>query len=106
MGPDRKWKEDEPRFRELVLYICEKCAADPKFGATKLNKILYFADFLAYAEFGEPITGVEYQKIANGPAPRRLLPIREEMIKAGDLAIQRIKLVTGRFQERPVNLRS
>ena len=36
--------ESERRFRELLLYICEKCATDPKYGTTKLNKILYFSD--------------------------------------------------------------
>jgi hypothetical protein len=106
MQPERKWKDDDPRFRELVLYVCEKGSNDPKFGATKLNKTLYYSDFLAYAEFGSPITGFEYQKLPNGPAPRRMLPVRNEMIKAGELAIQPVRLVTGRTQERPVNLRS
>ncbi len=106
MRPDRKFTEDDARFKELVLYICEKCAADPKFGATKLNKTLYFSDFLAYAELGNPITGMEYQKLPNGPAPRRLLPLREEMVKADELAVQRVRLVSGRIQERPINLRS
>ena len=30
---------------------------DERFGAVKLNKILYFADFEAYRRLGEPITG-------------------------------------------------
>jgi hypothetical protein len=95
----------DDRFRELLLYVCEKCATDPKFGATKLNKILYFSDFLAFARFGEPITGFEYQREKNGPVPKRLLRIRDEMVKAGDLAIQPVKLVSGRVQHRSVNLR-
>ena len=106
MRPERRWTDDDPRFKELVLYVCERSANDPKFGATKLNKILYFADFLAYAELGAPITGFEYQKLPNGPAPRRLLPVRGEMIEDHSLAIQPVKLVSGRIQERPVNLRS
>src|SRR5258708_16579429 len=102
----KKWPENESRYRELVLYVCQKCATDPKFGATKLNKILYFADFLAYAQLGEPITGFEYQKLPNGPAPRRLVPIREEMVKDRELALQYVKLVNGHVQERPVGLRA
>lgn len=97
--------EGEQRFRELCLYICEKCATDPKFGATKLNKILYFSDFLAFARFGEPITGFEYQREKNGPVPKRLVPIRNEMIRSGELAVQPVKLVSGRVQQRSVNLR-
>ncbi len=101
----RKWHEDEARYIELVLYICQKCATDPKFGATKLNKILYFSDFLAYAQLGKPITGFEYQRLVNGPAPRRMLPMREEMERKRLLGVQLIALKGGRTQHRVVNLR-
>jgi hypothetical protein len=100
-----KWPEDEARFFELILYICQKCATDPKFGATKLNKILYFSDFLAYAQLGKPITGFEYQRLVNGPAPRRMMPMREEMEKKRLLGFQLIPLRGGRTQHRAVNLR-
>jgi hypothetical protein len=102
----KKWPENEARYRELVLYICQKCATDPKFGATKLNKILYFSDFLAYAALGEPITGFEYQRLPNGPAPRRMLPMREEMERRRDLGFQLVVLKGGRTQRRAVNLRA
>jgi len=101
----RKWTEDEARFKELILYVCQKCANDPKFGATKLNKILYFSDFLAYAQLGKPITGFEYYKLPKGPAPRRMVEVRDEMIQSRELAIQPVKLASGRIQKRPVNLR-
>ena len=48
--------DGEVRLLELILYVAEKCQDDPKFGATKLNKILWWADFLAYAQHGTPIT--------------------------------------------------
>src|SRR6266498_2034018 len=67
----------EERLREMILYICAKCADDPAFGATKLNKILWFSDFLAYFQRGVPITGVAYQRLSRGPAPKRLVPVRE-----------------------------
>jgi hypothetical protein len=72
---------NEEKFRELLLYICEKCAFDRYFGATKLNKYLFFADFRAYHQWGKPITGVEYQRLPNGPAPRCLVPIRRALVK-------------------------
>lgn len=99
------WKEDERKFKELVLYISQWCANDPKFGATKLNKALYFSDFLAYATLGESITKVEYQKLPNGPAPRRLKPLREAMVTSGELGIQEVPLRGGKIQIRTVNLR-
>jgi hypothetical protein len=104
--PIQKWIENEARYRELVLYICQKCATDPKFGATKLNKILYFSDFLAYATLGEPVTGFEYQRLPNGPAPRRMLPMRDDMEKRRDLGFQIVSLRGGHTQHRAVNLRA
>ena len=40
---------------------------------------LWWSDFLAYAETGEPITGLEYMRLGNGPVPKRLMPVREDM---------------------------
>lgn len=99
------FEPNEAKLAELILYISKKCADDPCFGATKLNKILYFADFLHYGEYGKPITGVEYQKLQYGPAPRRLLPVRDELVNKGDLGIQPVGLRSGSTQKKPVNLR-
>jgi hypothetical protein len=74
---------DEHRFAEIVLYVAKKIESDPTGGATKLNKILFFADFAFQRAHGHPITGAEYQRLKNGPAPRRLKPVREALINAG-----------------------
>jgi len=42
-------------FEELVLYFSSRSDDDPKFSATKLNMLIFFADFLAYAYLGKPI---------------------------------------------------
>lgn len=95
----------EQRLRELILYVAEKCQGDPKFGATKLNKILWWADFLAYGQRGKPITGVEYMRLPQGPVPKRYLPVSEQMKADGvfDLAI--VSTYGGYQQKRPVALR-
>lgn len=76
------------KLRELILYIAMESEGDETFGATKLNKLLFFADFIAYVESGHSITGEEYQAIQLGPAPRRLVPVREQMLHDGDIAIR------------------
>jgi hypothetical protein len=86
----RAMNSDE-RLRELILYISEKCCDDPSFGATKLNKILFFSDFISYFETGKPITGAAYMKLPQGPAPKRLVPIRENMKKQGEIAVSEIQ---------------
>jgi hypothetical protein len=98
-------QENERKFAELILYVCQKSAYDVTFGATKLNKILYFSDFLAYGKWGEPITGAEYQNLKRGPAPRRLIPVRKELEDQDALAIQPVQLSNGFVQHRPINLR-
>lgn len=90
---------DEKKFRELVVYISEKCESDLYFNATKLNKILFFSDFLAYKLNGEPITGADYFALPYGPAPRRLLPVREQMVMDGDITLSK------RQQHRTIALR-
>ena len=57
----------------------------PSFGAVKLNKILYYADFDAYRLLGQPITGATYRKLQAGPAPKQLLSARDELIQEGRL---------------------
>lgn len=94
----------DAKLGELILYVSERCEADRHFGATKLNKILFFADFLFYQKTGRSITGQEYQRLPNGPAPRRLIPVRQTLVDAGDLAV-RERLTHGRRQLRTFAVR-
>lgn len=71
------------RFRELILYVCNKLFDAESFGAVKLNKILYHSDFRAFERLGRPITGMRYFKLENGPAPKAMVPVRREMIEHG-----------------------
>jgi Antitoxin SocA-like, Panacea domain len=71
---------DEDKFAELVLYVAGRIMEDPTGGATKINKILFAAECAHVRQCGSPITGAEYQKLPHGPAPRRLIPVRERLI--------------------------
>jgi hypothetical protein len=92
------------RLRELVLYISHKCADDPTFGATKLNKLLFYSDFFSYFRYGEPIAGLEYQRLPNGPAPKQLVPVRNKMLSDGDIAMQKVSFFS-KEQHRCIPLR-
>jgi hypothetical protein len=93
------------RLRELILYIAEKSADDPNFGAIKLNKVLFFADFIHYMQTGKPITGVKYMHLKNGAVPQRMIPIRDEMLAEREIHITK-KQVYAFEQQRVVPLRS
>jgi hypothetical protein len=75
------------KFKELMLYAAEKSETDERFGATKLNKILFFSDFLSFGLTGESMTGATYQRLKNGPAPVQLVPEIRKMEKDGDAII-------------------
>lgn len=76
--------DPEQKLQELMLYVAEKSLEDPSFGAVKLNKILAFSDFQAYAVLGHAVTGVPYQKLEHGPAPRPVGHLLRELVEAGD----------------------
>lgn len=97
-------EEADLRLRELILYIAYRCDQHPRFGATKLNKILYYSDFTSFARYGEPITGADYMKLPNGPAPVRLVPIREDMVAKKEIVIGSRTYTLG-VQKRIVALR-
>lgn len=80
--------QNDEKLKELILYLADRSNNDEKFGATKLNKLLFYADFLAYVYLGTSITGQEYQVLDQGPAPRRLVPVRESMKANEEIAIR------------------
>jgi hypothetical protein len=94
------------RFRELIVYISRKSEHDPHYGATKLNKILYYSDFRAYERFGVPLTGVSYFRLPKGPAPKILLVVRGELEKEGAVRVEHHILGGGYEQHRVIALRS
>ena len=80
-------QESRERVRQLILFIAERCQADPNFGMTKLVKVLYRADFESFAKYGESITGTQYKKFPYGPVSRAAFDIRDEMKERGEIAI-------------------
>ena len=78
------YEYDEDKFAELVLYVAGRILTDPTGGATKINKILFAAEFAHVRGHGRPISGADYQKLKRGPAPRRLVPVRKQLLERGD----------------------
>lgn len=97
-------RPNEDKFRELLLFIARRSEGDPRFGAIKLNKLMFYSDFLAYLKFGKPITGQEYFALENGPAPRYLVRVREQMVRSKEIAISRKATLSG-VHERVLALR-
>lgn len=95
---------DEAKFTEMLLYVAGRLLDDRAGGATKLNKVLFFAEFTHFRRHGSPISGCEFLKLQQGPAPRRLLPVRERLVSQ-EAAEIRVEDFLGRTQHRLAPLR-
>jgi uncharacterized phage-associated protein len=77
------------KFKNVLLYILERCAGKPNVGETVLYKLLYFSDFNYYELYEEHLTGAKYRKLPYGPVPQKLDTIINQMIDKS--LLQRVK---------------
>ena len=99
VAENKKTKKEEERisvptlqvnkFKNVLLYILERCAGKPNVGETVLYKLLYFSDFNYYELYEEHLTGAKYRKMPYGPVPQKLDAILGQMIEKG--LLQRVK---------------
>lgn len=82
-------KFNRPKFKALVHYICSRCQDDPaRLGATKLNKVLWYAETGNFLKTGEPLTGARYAKLQFGPVPAAIPAIVEELVAEGKVYVR------------------
>ena len=79
------------KFKNVLLYMLERCAGKPNVGETVLYKLLYFSDFNYYELYEEHLTGAKYRKLPFGPVPQKLDSLIQQMIEKEQL--QRVKTV-------------
>jgi len=78
---------DREKFKRLVHYVIAQAGGRPGFGATKLNKVLWFADARQYITTGQAITGADYIRQQFGPVPKLIMPIRDELVAEGKIRV-------------------
>jgi len=98
-------EEQAPRLPELMLLMADRLRSDPTYGATKLNKALFFADHLHYKRHGAPVSGATYERLPRAPAPRGLLAIRQGLVDRGEATVE-IRGYLGHVQHRLLPLRA
>lgn len=76
------------RLKNIMLYILNRC---DEVWCTKMNKLLFYVDFLSYRERGMAMTGLSYRAIDFGPVPDRwdrvyseFAEVKQELRQAGD----------------------
>ncbi|MSO99576.1 MAG: DUF4065 domain-containing protein [Acetobacteraceae bacterium] len=77
------------RLRHMILYVARRCYSAKYFGAIKLNKIIWKADFDAFAARGVPVTGREYRRQKLGPVLREMKRLHTEMLIEGAIRVER-----------------
>ena len=80
---------DLSKFKNILLYILERCAGKPNVGEPVLYKLLYFCDFNYYELYEEHLTGATYRKLPYGPLPQCFEKAINQMLEGKQ--IQRIK---------------
>ncbi len=88
------------KMKALVLYLARAAHDDYTFGRVKLAKLLYYVDMEAYLRRGESITGATYMKRREGPAAREFVPVRDQMIAAGDAVEVPVTYPNGRIGKK------
>ena len=87
------------KFKNLIIYILEKCAGKPNVGETVLYKLLYFSDFNYYELYEEHLSGAIYRKLPNGPVPMSIDTILDSMINV-DNSLKRFKTEYYGYQQK------
>ena len=94
----------QSRARHAILYVAKRCEAAKFFGAIKLNKILWKADFDSFEERGIPVTGREYRRQKFGPTLREMVPIQNDMLRDGVIRTERRDFGDNVIEQRTVAL--
>jgi len=72
------------KFTEMIVFFTEKV----KPWKTKLNKLLFYADFGMYKKTGFSISGLTYKAIPMGPVPNNYNGLFEYISDKGDIIVE------------------
>ncbi|MCI0349299.1 MAG: SocA family protein [Acidobacteriales bacterium] len=101
----KKRSQPYAKLKELIIHIARMSDMDERFGLTKLNKILFNADFEAYRRWGKSISEQPYFALEHGPAPKVMKNVLRRMEETDEIGLQSIDYY-GEEQVRPRGLRA
>jgi len=84
------------KFTEMVVYFSEHVAPYK----TKMNKLLFYADFFMFKQSCFSISGKRYVAIDRGPVPDKYASIYEYLVNENEVDIQYTKFADGNLGER------
>lgn len=78
---------DREKFKDAMHYVIANAGSHPGFGATKLYKILWFAECRMFTLYAKPIFNAEFIRQKHGPIPKLAMPLRDELSSDGRVRI-------------------
>jgi hypothetical protein len=76
---------DLEKLKRLIHYVAWKAGARDWFGATKLYKVLWFADARQFVLTKKAITGAVYIREKHGPVPKHAMIVRSQLENEGSI---------------------
>lgn len=77
---------NQRKLFDLILFFCR---GDGVF-KTKLNKLLFYADFAHFKKYEVSITGVRYVRLSYGPVPENFGLFYDLLFKLGEINIEEV----------------
>jgi putative zinc finger/helix-turn-helix YgiT family protein len=84
------------KFAQMVVLFSEKM----KPFKTKMNKLLFYADFLMFKQSCFSISGVRYHAINLGPVPHNFNSVFEYLVNQNEIDVQYIEFPQGYLGEK------
>lgn len=84
------------RLKEMVVFFAHKV---PSY-KTKMNKLLFYADFLCFRELGVSISGARYKAIPFGPVPDKFQTLFENLAETDVIDLLYTPLDNGSRKEK------
>jgi putative zinc finger/helix-turn-helix YgiT family protein len=87
---------DYQRFAAVVIWLCSRM---PAVTTTKLNKLLFYTDFLFYKHNAVSFTGATYRRLQYGPVPAEYSILRQKMEMDDLITVQEVQYQNGNSGE-------
>ena len=87
-------KINQHKYENAILYFVKYCNNN-YLGATKLNKLMYYLDFLSFRDTKKSVTGDLYVHKQFGPVPSKIDDVLTELQSKEILEIKKIQYKDG-----------
>jgi len=83
---------DYSKYAAVFAWFCRRLKG---VFSTKIYKLLFYADFLAYKTFAESLTGTTYAKLQYGPVPDQYRELETRLERDGIFEVEEIDFPNG-----------